>query len=373
MRAATGFMPRENEKDDKSISTAKIVLSTKGSVSNYVIEKKEPVLVDDIHSDPRFQVPAKSDAKYKSSSFISAPILHDQEVIGIINLTDKEDNQKFSNEDVNLISIFTFQVAIGIEKIKFLDRMVEQERIEQELKVGKDMQFSLLPASIPDHSDIEIYANLEPAKEIGGDLYHFVNIDENNMGFIVGDVAGKGVQAGLFMAMSSVILKDKRLPSPASVLYYTNKSLIEYFEEATPSYLTAIYLMYDKSEKILKMAKAGHEPPIFIDGNTGNIEYVEDDVGGLPLGMFFFPDTKYEEKIFKVKKGDTFILYTDGFPEATNPNGEIMGREEFVKTIHQAPKDDLAKMGEFLYEKAIEHTGEADRFDDMTLMILRIK
>jgi sigma-B regulation protein RsbU (phosphoserine phosphatase) len=89
--------------------------------------------------------------------------------------------------------------------------------------------------------------------------------------------------------------------------------------------------------------------------------------------MFFFPDTKYEEKIFKVKKGDTFILYTDGFPEATNPNGEIMGREEFVKTIHQAPKDDLAKMGEFLYEKAIEHTGEADRFDDMTLMILRIK
>lgn len=374
MRAATGFQQNPlDEKNNKSISTEKVVLSTQGSVSSYVIEHKKPVLVEDIHSDPRFDVPQKNNGKYKSSSFISAPILHDKEVIGIINLTDKEDNQKFSLDDINLISTFTFQVAIGVEKIKFLDRMVEQERIEQELKVGKDMQFSLLPSNIPEHPDIEIYANLEPAKEIGGDLYHFVNIDENNMGFIVGDVAGKGVQAGLFMAMSSVILKDKRMPSPASILYYTNKSLIEYFEEATPSYLTAIYLMYDKSKKIIKMAKAGHEPPIFIDGETNEIQYIEDDVGGLPLGMFFFPDTKYEEKTFHVKKGDTFILYTDGFPEATNPNDEIMGREEFVQSINDAPKDTLENMGEYLYKKAIEYTGEADRFDDMTLMILRIK
>lgn len=364
MRAAVGFGA------DEEISTEKRVLNEKGSVSRYVIDNRKAVLVTDMRNDPRF--PGAKGSRYKSASFISAPIIHADQVIGIINLTDREEGTEFTGDDLAFIDTFANQASIGVEKMEFLNRMVEQERLEQELKVGTQMQMSLLPTTTPERDDMEIFAKLIPAKEIGGDLYYFVNFDEHHAGFIVGDVAGKGVQAGLFMAMSSVMIKSFKSCSPGAILKHTNKSLVEYFEESTPSYLTAIYAVIDTSDMTATLGKAGHEPPILIRAATGEITYLE-DISGLPLGMFYFPDSEYEEMKVPLSSGDILILYTDGFPEATNAEGDILGREEFLDLVKTAPLANLNEMGDFLFEKALEFEAGASRSDDMTMVIIRIK
>lgn len=364
MRAAVGFGA------DEKISTEKRVLNEKGSVSRYVIDNRKAVLVTDMRNDPRF--PGAKGSRYRSASFISAPIIHIDEVIGIINLTDREDGTEFTNDDLAFIDTFANQASIGVEKMEFLNRMVEQERLEQELKVGTEMQMSLLPTTIPVLEGLEIFAKLIPAKEIGGDLYYFVNIDEHNIGFIVGDVAGKGVQAGLFMAMSSVMIKSFKSCSPGAILKHTNKNLVEYFEESTPSYLTALYTVIDTRTFTATIGKAGHEPPIHINAATGEITYLE-DISGLPLGMFYFPDSEYDELKISLGKGDFLILYTDGFPEATNIDDDILGREEFLDLVKTAPQDSINAMGDYLFEKALAFEGGASRSDDMTLLIIRVK
>jgi serine phosphatase RsbU (regulator of sigma subunit)/CHASE2 domain-containing sensor protein len=371
MRAAAGF------DDNEAITLQKRSIGSKGSVTSHVIENREAVLVEDMAKDPRFSAAVSRtgdthQGKYKSSSFISCPILINEEVEGIINLTDKVGEASFTQDDLNMIMTLAYQVAIGMQKMEFLDQMVEQHRMEKELQVGFEMQSSLLPQKLP-HSDyFEIYASLVPAKEIGGDLYQFMTYEDGSLGAVVGDVAGKGVQAGLFMAMASVVIKGYKESEPGICLQNTNKNIVEYFDEAVPSYLTAVYARFEPVTRRAVIAKAGHEPPIFIDGVTGEVTYLE-DIDGMPIGMFYFPDSVYEQKIMELREGDTFIFYTDGYPEATNLAEDILGRDEFLDLIQDAPKDTLQNLGEYLYVKAKEFQGEAEQFDDMTIVIVRVR
>jgi sigma-B regulation protein RsbU (phosphoserine phosphatase) len=242
--------------------------------------------------------------------------------------------------------------------------------IQRELNIAQEIQTSILPKTFPpfpDRDDFEIYAKMITAKEVGGDLYDFFLIDGDRLGFMIGDVSGKGVPAAMLMAVSRTLLKAtalKGLPS-AKCLAEVNNILVD--ESLPQMFVTVFYGVLDTRNGQLEYCNGGHNPPYLIS-RDGQVKQLE-NVGGLFLGAV--KDVPYDVKKMTLRPGDTLFLYTDGITEAQNVNEddfEDAGLEECLKDTQSLPTEEVvAKVVE-----AVEafSTG-MPQADDLTCLILR--
>ena len=241
---------------------------------------------------------------------------------------------------------------------------------ETELNMATEIQMSMLPLTFPafpDRSEFDIYASMDPAKEVGGDFYDFFLIDDDHLATVIADVSGKGVPAALFMMSSKILLNDHATigGSPAEILERVNK--LVYANNKAHMFVTVWLGILEISTGKLTSASAGHEYPMI--NVNGKYELLKDK-HGLAIGAM--PNSKYKDTEITLHKGDSVFVYTDGVAEATDANNELFGTDRTLEALNAiqagvSQKEILAGV-----RSAVDaFVKEAPQFDDLTMLGLK--
>ncbi|MBW2357139.1 MAG: SpoIIE family protein phosphatase [Deltaproteobacteria bacterium] len=255
----------------------------------------------------------------------------------------------------------------SIEELKITT--AAKERIESELEIAHDIQMGILPKvfpPFPDRHEFDIYATLEPAKEVGGDLYDFFFLDDDHLCFAVGDVSGKGVPAALFMAMTKILIKTKatRNLTPDIVLTRVNQDLT--LDNPALMFVTLFLGILNLRTGELEYSNGGHNPPYLIR-RDGHLEPLA-TTHGMALGVM--EDVSYQSKKILVQKGEKVFLYTDGVTEAMNERYELFSGERLEKELSAMGEKSLEGIINGLMSKIRIHAESEPQSDDITMLML---
>ena len=246
-----------------------------------------------------------------------------------------------------------------------------KERIQSELKVATDIQASLLPRifpAFPERPEFDIFASMDPAKEVGGDFYDFFFIDDNNLCFLIADVAGKGVPAALYMMVTKTLLKSEgqRIGEPDQILSYVNKVLAA--DNDSCMFVTVFCAILDIKSGEVRFANAGHNPPLIIDSQGARYLALK---AGFVLGPM--EETTYETERLILQPGDTLFLYTDGVTEATNFADELYGEQQLLAALQSGPQKGLVEMIHNTRSEVTRHANGAPQSDDVTMVAITFR
>lgn len=248
----------------------------------------------------------------------------------------------------------------------------EKERIGAELNVATQIQASMLPCifpAFPGRREFDIYASMQPAKEVGGDFYDFFLVDDDHLALVMADVSGKGVPAALFMVIAKTLLKNSAQTglSPKEVLEKVNGQLCENNE--AEMFVTVWLGIYEISSGKLTAANAGHEYPA-VKRVDGSFELFRDKHGFVLAGM---DGAKYREYELELGVGDTLFVYTDGVAEATDAQNTLYGTERMLAALNSAPDAAPEELLRRVKEDIDRFVGDAPQFDDITMLGLKIQ
>ena len=248
----------------------------------------------------------------------------------------------------------------------------ERERIGTELALASRIQEDMLPnvfPPFPERKDFDIYASMDPAKEVGGDFYDFFLIDEDHLALVMADVSGKGVPAALFMMVSKIILQSCAMlgKSPAEILKKTNEAICSNNQEGM--FVTVWLGILEISTGKLTAANAGHEYPMLRTPDDGFALY-KDKHGFVIGGM---SGSRYREYELQLEPGSKLFVYTDGVPEANNAQKELFGNERMLAALNRAPEASPETILQNVRQAVDDFVEDAEQFDDLTMLCLEYK
>jgi anti-anti-sigma factor len=261
---------------------------------------------------------------------------------------------------------------------KFRDaqkNVVEQERMQKEMQVAQEIQHSLLPSKVPDIRGYDIASLYRAAKEVGGDYYDFVKVDEDSLGVVVADVSGKGVPGSLVMTMirTALRMEARGSLSAAEVMSRMNDFVTEDMKKGM--FVTIFYLILDSKNRIISYASAGHNPMILFRAETDETFFL--NPRGFPVGISLPDDTLFRRSIdvekIKLKKDDMLLIYTDGVTEAMNSDREQYGEDRLINLIKENGRHSPDEFMDKLNEDIREFTGEFPQNDDITVVAIKEK
>ena len=250
------------------------------------------------------------------------------------------------------------------EALSSRDKLVA---LQNELDVASEMQQSILPTQLPRGSDYQAFANMEPARNVGGDFFDVLRLENGRVGLAIADVSDKGVPAALFMMSSRTLLKGAAIGSgdPGKVLREVNDLLHE--DNETAMFVTVLYAVYDPANGELTYANGGHNTPLIVhaDGSSTLLPLTN----GIALGLI--PDLQYRQDTVAVSPGDTVVLYTDGVTEAMNGKDEEFGVERLREIFAEAPPQNAQEANQAVFEAVHAFAGDTPQSDDITCLTLR--
>jgi serine phosphatase RsbU (regulator of sigma subunit) len=253
---------------------------------------------------------------------VAIPLISQGELVGLLCLGPRLSQQDYSTYDRKLLNDLASQAAPAVRVAQLVQEQQaqarERERIDQELRIARLIQQTLLPKDVPNLSGWELAAYYQPARAVGGDFYDFLYYDDGRLGIVVGDVTDKGVPAALVMATTRSILRSsaEKLMTPGAVLEQSNNLLCP--DIPPKMFVTCLYGILEPETGRLQYANAGHDLPYHRHGN----QVEEMRATGMPLGLM--PDMHYEEKEAYLAPGDSILLYSDGLVEAHNADREML-------------------------------------------------
>jgi sigma-B regulation protein RsbU (phosphoserine phosphatase) len=262
-----------------------------------------------------------------------------------------------------------------ITERKRLEQIVKSAnlRMEGELNVARDIQMSMLPLkfpAFPDRQDIDVFAKLIPAREVGGDFYDFFFIDEENFCFVIGDVSGKGVPAALFMAVTKALLKAgaSNERSTAKILAHVNNEISR--DNENSMFITVFMAILNTTTGYLVYTNAGHNPP-FLLSKAEEKPVKLSDLHGMAIGVEEGID--YAETVLQINRGDSIFSYTDGVTEAQNEKGKLFSEKKLSNLLSNYPFIDCKNLVTNVLDDVIQHENGAEHADDITLMTIHFK
>jgi len=331
-------------------------------VVGYAAQAKEAVLVPDVAKSTRYIA-----VNPETRSELAVPLIYQEKVIGVLDLEHMRRGY-FTEDHKRILTTLAAQLAIAIENARLYEEIARQEtRLERELALARELQFRLLPHSLPKMKSLDVQAKFVPARAIGGDLYDFLPYSLSRLGIAIGDVSGKGAPAAIYAALVSGILRSHAPiePGPAEMLSAINLSLAE--RRIAAQFVSIIYAVWDDERRTLLVANSGLPRPLYC--HDGKIEPIE--VTGLPLGLF--DEADYDELQFKARPGDMFVFFSDGILDARNRDGHSFGSarvEEIVANCAAKSADCVVKE---IFKAVTEHAAGVDTFDDQTVVAIKVK
>ena len=249
----------------------------------------------------------------------------------------------------------------------------EGARIESELNLARGIQNNMLPSTFPafpEHKEIDIYAKMIPAKEVGGDFYDMFLIDDNHLAITIADVSGKGVPAALIMMISRTLIKNTALNkfSVDEVFYKVNNLMCE--GNTMDSFVTSWFGILDLKTGKMEYVNAGHNAPLIYKNKDKKIEFIKDKPN---LVLAAMNNTKYTKHELKLEPGDRLFLYTDGVTEATNINKELYGNDRLQNYLNNNVSKSLTDTINGLKKDIDNFVGKEKQFDDITMLELLFK
>jgi len=329
-------------------------------------EKNEVVMIHDMNRSRFFR--HKPNWYFKGGSLLATTLRFKHEVIGFM-VVGKFSAFGFVEESRGLFRAFCDQVAVALENVRLVELSIEREVYREELRVAHQAQMRLLPQQIPKISDLDVDGFCLTANDIGGDFYDYIQISNQRLDVVIGDVSGKGAAAAFYMAELKGVLQSlaPHSQSPKGMLIQINDFLLSHME--SNMFVTMIYIIFDFSKKQARFARAGHEPLCYF--HDQQIRWIEKK--GIGLGLASgnqFADVM-EEECISLTQGDGFFLYTDGLIEVRNQEDEEFGHQRLDALLHDFPQLTAQEINETVREKIKQFRNEAPQQDDMTAVMIR--
>lgn len=348
-------------------------------------------------------------------------IMMKDELVGVVSLGRKVGDKPFSAEDKRMLMAIAGQMAFIIENAKLVQRMVEEERLRRELSVATEVQRRLFPSRPPEVASLELSGFCQPAREVGGDYYDFLTLDDGQIGVAVADVAGKGISAALLMSTVQASLRSQAIAARGTLsdLVSTMNRLM-YRSTGAESYATFFYAQFDEVTRCLTYVNAGHNPPFLV--RTGACEEFRLDAepcvaralrasnsvmrveagttastvaavlerptvgekavgdtqlcmrltgGGPVIGVF--RSCLYEQETVQLQSGDVLLAFTDGVTEAFNPEGEEFGEERLEELLRASARMSAEEVRDQVVLSVRDWCAGAPQHDDLTFIVLKVK
>jgi serine phosphatase RsbU (regulator of sigma subunit) len=328
-------------------------------------------IINDVAADPR-HVPNG----HAIASLICTPLRVKERVTGLIALSSAGP-VTYAAADLKLLNTLALQTASAIENARLFERTVQAARdrerlaaLHRELEVASQIQRAIVPSQFPpfpDRREFAIHARMEPAKAVGGDFFDFFLIDDHRLGFVIGDVSGKGVPSALFMAVCRTLIKATAHGggSPDACVGQVNRVLAS--EGVASMYVTVFYGVLDTRTGHVAYCNAGHNPP-YVLRSDGSVEPLA-QTGGMVVGLF--GDAPYEAGQIGLGPGDGLFMYTDGVTEATNPAGDEFAAARLAPCLARHGGLGLDDLIQQVGSEVAAFVGEAPQADDITMLALR--
>jgi serine phosphatase RsbU (regulator of sigma subunit) len=286
-------------------------------------------------------------------------------ILGVLYVDRTSPTRHFGDQDLSVLESFASHAAIAIDNARLYEEALEKRRLEEDLRVANRIQRSLLLSDFPESDWFDVHAINIPSRGVGGDYYEFFDIENDGLGFAVGDVSGKGIPAAMLMAtLQAAFLAAIRVDaSLADVCAHVNNFIVE---RTSPERYATFFAGQLAKDGTLTYVNAGHNPALLILENGETTELFG---GGMPLGLF--PAREYEIQTVQVPDGAVIVTYSDGVTEANDPKENEYGMERFGETIRTHKAHGAEQISKAVFDDVELFADGTPPFDDLTLMIVK--
>jgi serine phosphatase RsbU (regulator of sigma subunit)/anti-sigma regulatory factor (Ser/Thr protein kinase) len=339
-------------------------------IAGTVAKTRKPINIPDTYADARFNPSFDKETGYRTRSILCMPLIaNGDRLIGVIQVLNKKTQEVFNEADESLLGGLSAHITVALERARLIEAYVEKERMEEALKLAHDIQMSMLPKifpPFPKRRELDVFAAITPAKEVGGDFYDFFFIDEDRLCFAIGDVSGKGVAASLFMAVTKTLFKATagNGGTPGEILARLNAEICR--DNDSFMFVTLFCGILNIRTGQVDYSNGGHNLPYYV--HRDGVRLLE-NLGGRPLGLV--EQTPYASGRMVLGPGEALLLYTDGVTEAMDSSETFYSDqrlEQFLASNRSSSPRQI--IGDLLSD--VRHfTGAAPQSDDIAALALQ--
>jgi len=308
---------------------------------------------------------------FGSSSVMAAALRYGQQDLGVLALANGPMGSSFSQSDFVVFKSIAEQSAFALYNAIIYSMANEKKRLDHDLEIARDIQRILLPAEAPAINGFQISGINVPARQVSGDYFDYIHVDDERLGVAIADVSGKGVPASLIMAICRSVLRAEavRNPSPADVLRKVNRQLYPDIKE--DMFISMAYLILDHERNGITLARAGHDAPLLYKQESQTVTPVKSPgmVVGIDSGNVF--DRLTADFAIRLERDDCLVLYTDGVTEALNTEGDEFGLERTIQAVRASASNGAPAIVKKLIGDVRNFTGSHPQNDDITLIAIR--
>jgi serine phosphatase RsbU (regulator of sigma subunit)/pSer/pThr/pTyr-binding forkhead associated (FHA) protein len=337
------------------------------SITEQVLKQGASVLTSDAQQDPRFQE-RQSVVLGGLRSVMAVPLAVENRISGMIYVDNPFQINRFTERDLQLLTLIAGVAAIRIENVSLLEVQQEQKRLANELALASEIQLRLHPETPPALPSYDMIGVSFPCHEVGGDYYDFIEKRDGRWVIALGDVSGKGTGAALLMSsVHAAVRAHTRTRLSASEIV---SEINQYIYDNTPAnrYVTLFYSELDPRSHQLTYINGGHNSPLLVRASG---EVTRLDIGGFPVGITPFGD--YREGWVEIEPGDALVIYSDGVTESLNEAGEEFDEARLIEVVQKNRGRTAAGLRDRIDEALAKFVGKASAVDDLTMVILKRK
>jgi serine phosphatase RsbU (regulator of sigma subunit) len=304
----------------------------------------------------------------RAGVFLLIPLVARDRLVGLVSLGRKMARTQFTAEDLTLLSVLGNQIAIAVENARLYNETLEKQRIEEDLHLAREIQRNLLPKTRPRSRHYELAGLNLPSKEVGGDYYDFIPLDENRIGIVIGDISGKGVPAAILMSNLQAAFRISAMHSrtTAEAVHIVNNQIVQ--TTSVEKFATLFYGVFDSKTNAFEYTNAGHNFPFHWKREDSPTPLRE---GGLVVGVV--KDAAYRSVSTTLASGDVLVFYTDGVTEARNGVEEEYGENRLLETVALCVDRPADAILETILDSVVRFSGSEAQSDDLTLVVLKVK
>ena len=333
------------------------------TIVNNVMASKEAVLSADAAADVRFDM-AESIVDYHIRSMMCAPLVNQDGIsMGVIQLDTLDPRNRFRKDDLDVLVGVACQAAFAVENAQLHEAAMHDQALRRELAVAHEVQRGFLPIAAPRIPEYDFFEFYEPAQQLGGDYYDYIELPGGRLAIVVADVSGKGISASLLMAKLSAETRYclASEPTPAQAVGRLNRAFCQDVWE--DRFVTMVIAVLEPARHEVTIVNAGHLPPLLRRG-PGAVEAVGEAEAKLPLGVD--REVDYAQSVLSLAPGDSLVLYTDGITEAMNVQDELYGPQRLLSLLC-SDVDHTGPLGRSILDDVKRFVGTRSQSDDMCL------